>query len=95
MALDIYSTPACSDGPERIFSEGGALLQPRRRQLSGDYVQEILCLKSWQRDGIVTLDGALFDQVVRVAESVPITNEMDPDYTYNSDGEVVYREYEQ
>jgi hypothetical protein len=23
MALDIYSTPACSDDPERVFSEGG------------------------------------------------------------------------
>jgi hypothetical protein len=27
MALDIYSTPACSDSPERVFSDGGDLLQ--------------------------------------------------------------------
>jgi hypothetical protein len=58
MALDVYSTPACSDEPERIFSEGGALLAPRRRQLTGDHVQEILCLKSWQRSGIITLDDS-------------------------------------
>ena len=65
MALDVYSTPACSDEPERIFSEGGALLVPRRRQFSGDHVREILCLRSWQRSGIVRLDGALFEQAVR------------------------------
>ena len=38
MALDIYSTLLMSDELERVFSEGGNLLTPRRRQLSGDYV---------------------------------------------------------
>ena len=65
-----------SDKPERVFSEGGNLLTPRRRQLSGDHVQEALCLKSWQGSGLITLNGALFDQAVRVADSAPINNEI-------------------
>ena len=76
MALDVYSTLACSDEPERIFSEGGALLVPRRRQFLADHVRETLCLRSWQRSSITTLDGALFEQAVRQA-----------DETLNSDDE--------
>jgi hypothetical protein len=38
IALNIYSTPPMSDEPERVFNEGGNLLVPRRRQLSGDHV---------------------------------------------------------
>jgi hypothetical protein len=65
-----------SDEPERVFSEGGNLLVPRRRQLLGDHVQEILCLKSWQGSSLVTLDRALFDQVIRVADGAPINDEI-------------------
>jgi hypothetical protein len=85
MALDIYSTPPMSDEPERVFSEGGNLLVPRRRQLSGDHVQEILCLKSWQGSGLVTLDGALFDQAIRVADGAPINDEIATVALNNSD----------
>lgn len=68
MALDIYSTPATSDEPERVFSQGGNLLQPRRRRLKGDAVQEILCLRSWQDNGVITLDRTLFEDAVATAE---------------------------
>lgn len=95
MTLDIYSTPACSDDPERVFSEGGALLVPRRRQLTGDHVQQILCLRNWQRAGIVTLDGALFEQAVRRADGAPISNQLPiPENTYESDDEVLDHEHE-
>jgi hypothetical protein len=95
MALDIYSTPACSDEPERVFSEGGALLLPRRRQLTGEHVQEILCLRSWQKSGIVTLDGALFEQAVRRADGAPISDQLPlPTIHHKSDDEVLYHEHE-
>jgi hypothetical protein len=68
MALDIYSTPACSDEPKRVFSKGSNLLQQRRRQMLADHVQEILCLQSWQSCGIITLDSTMFEQVVRKAD---------------------------
>jgi hypothetical protein len=56
MALDIYSTPACSDEPERVFSMAGNLLSPRRRQLKGESIEQILCLRSWQASGLISLD---------------------------------------
>jgi hypothetical protein len=90
MALDVYSTPACSDEPERIFSEGGALLAPRRCQLTGDHVQEILCLKSWQRSGIITLDdSSMFEQAVRHADGEPIGGQLDTSNTADSSDEVL------
>jgi hypothetical protein len=85
MALNIYSTLPMSDEPERVFSEGGNLLVLRRRQLLGDHVQEILCLKSWQGSGLITLDGALFDQVIRVVDSVLINDEIATVALNNSD----------
>jgi hypothetical protein len=62
MALDIYATPAMSDEPERVFSIAGNLLSPRRRQLSGEAVEQMLCLRSWQRSGIITLEQGLFEE---------------------------------
>jgi hypothetical protein len=43
LALDMFSTPAMSDEPERVFSMAGNTLSPRRRRLNGDTVQEVLC----------------------------------------------------
>ena len=38
MALDVYSTPAMSDEPERVFSIAGNVLSVRRRRLTSDAV---------------------------------------------------------
>ena len=83
LALDLYSTPACSDEPERIFSQGGSLLSPRRRQMTGDHVQEVLCLRSWQASGIVTLDGDLFEQAIMVGDRSSNTLESDDGVLYH------------
>lgn len=64
MALDIYSTPAMSDEPERQFSIAGNILNPRRRTLKHDTVQALLCLRSWQQSGIIQLDQRLCRQAV-------------------------------
>ena len=60
IALDLYATPAMSDEPERVFSMAGNLLSPRRRKLTGEGVEQMLCLRSWQRSGIIKLDQASF-----------------------------------
>jgi hypothetical protein len=52
MALDIYCTPPMSDELERVFSIAGNTLNPRRRVMTEDTVQELLCLRSWQRSGL-------------------------------------------
>jgi hypothetical protein len=93
MALDVYSTPAMSDEPERVFSSGGALLVPRRRQLSAGHVREILCLRSWQDSGLVTLNAALFEQIIRHADGAPIAEDL-PN-TYETDDKVDYYEHDQ
>ena len=53
--------------------------------LTDDHVQEALCLKSWQGSGLITLDGALFDQAVRVADGAPINDEIATVALDNSD----------
>jgi hypothetical protein len=64
MALDVYATPAMSDEPERVFSMAGNLLSPRRRKLTGEGVEQMLCLRSWQRSGIIELDQASFTDML-------------------------------
>jgi len=46
MALDVYSTPAMSDEPERVFSIAGNTLAPRRRCLTSQVMQWLMCLRS-------------------------------------------------
>ena len=87
MALDVYSTPACSDEPERVFSFGGALLTPRRRQMTGDHVQEALCLRSWQDCSIIDLGPEIFDEIIRYADSALISEQLCSN-TIESDDEV-------
>lgn len=64
MAFDIYSTPAMSDEPERVFSIAGNTLNPHRRRLTSAAVQQLLCLRSWQQSGVITLDTRLIRQAV-------------------------------
>jgi hypothetical protein len=75
MALDVYATPAMSDEPERVFSMAGNLLSPRRRKLTGEGVEQMLCLRSWQRSGIIELDQASFtDMLVDEVDEVNDSN---------------------
>lgn len=62
LALDVYSTPVMSDEPERVFPMAGNIPNPRRRQFKSDGVEQMLCLISWQKSGIIQLDQATFDQ---------------------------------
>jgi hypothetical protein len=67
MALDVYSTPLMSDEPERVFSTTGNLMSTRRRHLTGQGVEQMVCLRSWEASGIITLDGGWFDSAVATA----------------------------
>jgi hypothetical protein len=76
MALDLYSTPAYSDSPERVFSQAGNLLNPRRRVMTADTVQELLCLRSWHESGIIQLDSTMFDNAVQATQIAPVADEL-------------------
>jgi len=73
MALDIYSVPAMPDEPERIFSQTGHILAPRRRSLTSKSMEQLMCMKSWLKQGIAYLDGSLFERMVMMTDSADVT----------------------
>jgi hypothetical protein len=56
-----------SDEPERVFSDTGNLLSPKRRTMNGEGVEQMTCLRRWHRSGIVTLNQRLFNAAVATA----------------------------
>lgn len=88
MAFDIYSTPAMSDKPERVFSIAGNTLNARRRCLTGAAVQQLLCLRSWQKSGVISLDTRLLRQAV-----LPDGDD-DGELLPTHDGELLYHEHD-
>jgi hypothetical protein len=79
MALDIYSTLAMSDEPERIFSIASYVLPPSRRRLTSEAMQWLLCLRSWQNSDIITLDQCLLKAAVIMVDSMPPLLPLQPD----------------
>jgi len=77
MALDIYSAPAMSDEPERIFSQTGHILAPRRRSLTGKSMEQLMCMKSWLKQGVAHLDGGIFEKAVITIDSSNVIAEVD------------------
>jgi hypothetical protein len=73
----VFSTPAMSDEPERVFSMAGNTLSPRRRRLNGDTVQGVLCLRSWQAAGLIQFDASTFEKVVAVGDGMPIDDDLE------------------
>lgn len=51
LALDVLSIPASSCECERMFSELGDLLEPRRRNISPQLLAAIQCVRRWIRAG--------------------------------------------
>ncbi|KAL3954476.1 hypothetical protein ACCO45_010039 [Purpureocillium lilacinum] len=47
LALNIFSTPAMSAEPERVFSDGGELITDRRNGLGDDTVEAEMLQKNW------------------------------------------------
>jgi hypothetical protein len=77
MALDIYSVPAIHDEPEWIFSQIGHILAPRRRSLTSKSMEQLMCMKSWLKQGVAHLDGSLFEKTVVMIDSPNMTAELD------------------
>jgi hypothetical protein len=47
LALNIFSTPAMSAEPERVFSDGGELITDKRNGLGDDTVEAEMMQKNW------------------------------------------------
>lgn len=54
MAIDVFSIPAMSSEPERVFSGAKHTLTEQRMRCSIETIELLECLKSWFRLGIFT-----------------------------------------
>ena len=54
MAIDIYSIPAISAEPERVFSGAKRTVSDLRGSLKGEIIELLECLKSWFQLGVFT-----------------------------------------
>jgi hypothetical protein len=68
LALDVLSISASSCECERVFSELGDLLEPRRRNIKPQLLAAIQCVRRWQKAGlnsgeVVAKEATTDDQV--------------------------------
>lgn len=61
LALNVFTIPAMSDEPERVFSSCGCMVVPHISTLSAKHICCCQCLRSWSREGLVTFQ--IFDQM--------------------------------
>jgi hypothetical protein len=55
MAIDLFSIPAMSSEPERIFSLEGQMVTPLRRRLQADIIGAARCISSWEKSGAIQI----------------------------------------
>ena len=58
LALNVLSIPASSCECERMFSELGDLLEPRRRNITPQLLAAIQCIRRWRRAGFSDNEAA-------------------------------------
>jgi hypothetical protein len=54
LAIDVLTIPASSSDCERMFTDLGDLLEPKRRKLGAELLAALKCVKEWQKYGIKT-----------------------------------------
>lgn len=67
-AIDVLSIPASSCECERMFSETGDLLEPRRRHMSPQLISAITCVRNWLKAGFGRF--ATLDESTELSEDV-------------------------
>jgi hypothetical protein len=76
LALDVLTIPASSCDCERMFSELGDLLEPRRRKMNPQLLAALQTLRGWIRAGFKTPSAAQTEQVT--------DEEVESEYVVNS-----------
>jgi hypothetical protein len=56
MAIDIFSIPAMSDEPERVFSGARRTISWERARLGAEMIEKLECMKNWIRAGVSNID---------------------------------------
>ena len=62
MAIDIFSIPAMSDNPERVFSGARRTISWERARLGAAMIEKLECLKNWIKAGISAVDTINYDE---------------------------------
>jgi hypothetical protein len=62
-AIDILTIPASSCECERVFSEIGDLLAPRRRKISPQLLAALQCIRTWKRTGAAVAGAVSYAQL--------------------------------
>ncbi|KAG6980315.1 hypothetical protein Forpi1262_v017085 [Fusarium oxysporum f. sp. raphani] len=55
MAIDVFSIPAMSTEPERIFSLAGQIVTAQRGRLQADIIGAAQCISSWEKNGAISI----------------------------------------
>ena len=55
MAIDLFSVPAMSSEPERIFSLAGQMVSAQRGRLKADLIGAAQCVSSWEKSGVIQI----------------------------------------
>ena len=55
MAIDLFSIPAMSSEPERIFSLAGQMVTAQRGRLKADLIGAAQCVASWEKSGVIQI----------------------------------------
>ncbi|OBS16889.1 hypothetical protein FPOA_12532 [Fusarium poae] len=55
MAIDLFSVPAMSSEPERIFSLAGKMVTAQRGRLKADLIGAAQCISSWEKGGVIQI----------------------------------------
>ncbi|KPA35365.1 transposase [Fusarium langsethiae] len=55
MAIDLFSVPAMSSEPERIFSLAGKMVTAQRGRLKADLIGAAQCISSWEKSGVIQI----------------------------------------
>ncbi|KAH7563688.1 Dimerhypothetical proteinTnphypothetical proteinhAT domainhypothetical proteincontaining protein [Bipolaris maydis] len=91
LALDVLSIPASSCECERMFSELGDLLEPRRRGMQPQLLAAIQCVRRWRKAGLGNDD--ISSKVTITDDSIETLYEPSKwDSDINSDGETQHQE---
>jgi hypothetical protein len=70
MARDLFTIPAMSDEPERVFSSAGLMVTPSRGRLSAKAIGQTQCVKSWIKTGVIANLEGTFERVNSVPQEV-------------------------
>lgn len=55
MSIDLFSIPAMSSEPERIFSLTGQMVTPQRSRLKADIIGAAQCISSWEKNRVIQI----------------------------------------